>query len=355
MADRWAVANGNWSSTATWDGGTLPQAGDDVYADGKTVTVDQNVTVANLRTSQRSGGTAGGYFNIGANDLTVNADLRAGTTHCLSIGNYTGTIVNGNVYGGTATQAYGLNSYTCPCTLNGNSYGGTGYQSFGAHLRNCSIQNGDSYGGTGTGSGASGTYMEYFCVQNGNAYGGTSTNNPCVGSQLLYECILNGDSTGGSGTSNNHGANLSTGSVQYGDSYGGTTGSCYGTYLAFSRQYGNAVGGSASFACGTYMHQGTFFQGAATGGSVSNAHGVSGYDSYSVVCSLATGTVSGAYGVNETSSSNTGLMVIEATSGSYPHNTISTRRITSIEGFEQFLLPEATGSAPPSMNGGFSN
>lgn len=73
MATRYAVANGNWSNVATWDGGaSLPGVNDDVYADGKTVTIDQNVTVLSLRTTQRAGGTLGGTFipivscNIGA-------------------------------------------------------------------------------------------------------------------------------------------------------------------------------------------------------------------------------------------------------------------------------------------------
>lgn len=49
MAVRFAIASGNWSNTAIWDNGALPLAGDDVYANGFTVTIDQNITVLSLR------------------------------------------------------------------------------------------------------------------------------------------------------------------------------------------------------------------------------------------------------------------------------------------------------------------
>jgi hypothetical protein len=78
MADRWAVATGSWSSTATWNGGTLPTSADDVYADGFTVTIDQDVTVLSIRTTQRSGGTINGGFTITGTRI-VNANLIAGT------------------------------------------------------------------------------------------------------------------------------------------------------------------------------------------------------------------------------------------------------------------------------------
>lgn len=50
MGYRFAVANGNWSSAATWDQSTIPVAGDYVVANNFTVTVDTNISVATLST-----------------------------------------------------------------------------------------------------------------------------------------------------------------------------------------------------------------------------------------------------------------------------------------------------------------
>jgi hypothetical protein len=72
MALRYAVANGNWSSTATWNGGTLPTSADDVYANNFTVTVDQNVTVLSLRNTAGAPAVAGGIFVL-TNGVSVNA------------------------------------------------------------------------------------------------------------------------------------------------------------------------------------------------------------------------------------------------------------------------------------------
>ena len=71
MADKYPLANGNWSNAANWNGGTKPIAGDDVYADGKTVTIDEDLTVASIRNSLRSGGTIGGGFVLSAAGLTI--------------------------------------------------------------------------------------------------------------------------------------------------------------------------------------------------------------------------------------------------------------------------------------------
>jgi hypothetical protein len=65
MALRYAVATGNWSSTATWDGGTLPTASDDVFANNFTVTIDGTFTVLSIRNTLNAAAPtilAGGQF-----------------------------------------------------------------------------------------------------------------------------------------------------------------------------------------------------------------------------------------------------------------------------------------------------
>jgi hypothetical protein len=102
MADKWyTAASGNWSTAANWNGGTLPTSADDVFADGKAVVIDQNVTVLSIRTTQRSGGTIGGTFTISAAGITVN---------CTSSG----------ILSGTSAGALLITATTGTTTLNSN-------------------------------------------------------------------------------------------------------------------------------------------------------------------------------------------------------------------------------------------
>ena len=101
MAVKWAVANGNWNAGTTWNGGTIPQANDDVYANNHVVTINVATlvvgsinTIANAEYGIAQGGsfTCSVAVNISASKT---CDLRFCTSNA-SI-NYT-TNTNANCY-----------------------------------------------------------------------------------------------------------------------------------------------------------------------------------------------------------------------------------------------------------------
>lgn len=92
MANRWAIANGNWSATATWSGSIKPVAGDDVYSNNFTVNIDESFDVGSLRNAASASAiVAGGTFNFnsgsisgsitGTTPLSVNASNLLTFTH----------------------------------------------------------------------------------------------------------------------------------------------------------------------------------------------------------------------------------------------------------------------------------
>ena len=87
MAIRYAVASGNWSNTATWDGGTLPTAADDVFANNRTVTIDVDITAISLRnTSNVSPAIAqGGSFVVSGSSGTRNITLTGVTSSVVGV------------------------------------------------------------------------------------------------------------------------------------------------------------------------------------------------------------------------------------------------------------------------------
>lgn len=133
MAVRYAVATGNWSATTTWDGGTLPTVGDDVYANGFTVTINQSINVTKISTEICPITSVGaGRFDSRPN-ITLICNIISGTTLCLYCNNNNGrnltiigdviannasaisliaaayiTQLTGNVYGGLTSTAYGI-------------------------------------------------------------------------------------------------------------------------------------------------------------------------------------------------------------------------------------------------------
>jgi len=131
VANRYAVATGNWSATATWDGGTLPTSADDVYSNNFTVTIDQNVTVLTLRNTAATGITAGGGFAVsGGHTITCSnaSGFVTGAVPLLTCTTASGTTttINSVINGGTAANANGINfSGTGTLTISGNVFGGT--------------------------------------------------------------------------------------------------------------------------------------------------------------------------------------------------------------------------------------
>jgi hypothetical protein len=131
MALRYAVATGNWSNTATWDGGTLPTAADDVFSNNFTVTIDGTFTVLSIRNTLNVAApiiAAGGQFryaNGGNLTCTAAQAIYVGSTTptlemTLASPN-TGTF-NGSVLTMTNTNSYIAirNSSTGILNLNGN-------------------------------------------------------------------------------------------------------------------------------------------------------------------------------------------------------------------------------------------
>jgi hypothetical protein len=172
MANRYAVATGNWSNTATWNGGTLPQAGDDVRPNGFTVTIDQDITVATLRIDTSSPAVGGGFFVITSpttrtlncnlvNNVAINNPnpfiwgllLRLQSTGIVNIiGNIT---IPGNMGSGVQMATVSIEAN---CTVNhtGNATGGSNVVGYSVSCPAIRIISTCTFNGVGTYTGGSG-------------------------------------------------------------------------------------------------------------------------------------------------------------------------------------------------------
>lgn len=90
MALRAAIASGNWSNPAIWNGGVLPTVGDIVASNTYTVTIDQNINVDTLTNTAQS---VGGMVP----NMTSNTTPSGIVTASLS---ETGTYAAFNAFGG---------------------------------------------------------------------------------------------------------------------------------------------------------------------------------------------------------------------------------------------------------------
>jgi hypothetical protein len=145
------ATGGKWSATATWVGGAVPGASDDVViANGATVTIDANVTVASIVVGQGASGTltfdnvtirvvtvtgnvtvaAGGTF-IAQVAISTTGDVAIGATSVTNVASTAGMVNGMNIGGlgisvGTTVTAFTANTITLSATqTNTTAYPGT--------------------------------------------------------------------------------------------------------------------------------------------------------------------------------------------------------------------------------------
>lgn len=209
MAVRYAVANGNWSNPATWDGGTLPGNGDDVYTDGKTVTIDIDLVGTyrpdRLLARNRGGGTNGGTFNVtttrqigepGNPVAIVGSDTSTNGVINFSGVSQTTLTIYGNVSGGSASTTYGVhNSSSGTVTINGNVSSGSNNSAYGVYNSSVGTININGNVSSGNNTSAYGVYNSWSGTINinGNVSGGTNTTAYGVYNFSTGTVTINGD------------------------------------------------------------------------------------------------------------------------------------------------------------------
>ena len=209
MAIKWPLANGNWSTAANWIDGTKPVAGDDVYADGRTITINESINVASIRNTQRSGGTIGGQFNA-ANNIVIVADVYSGPTggQCLVAPSYSNLLIIGSIFAGSKPAVSHL---SVNLTVVGNVWGGSAVDAHGIIFQGLGsvVVTGNVYGGSVSGAYAiGGVFGGGACnaavevTGNTIALQGTAI---WISTSNGSSCVLVGNVTGGDLGPNSHG------------------------------------------------------------------------------------------------------------------------------------------------------
>jgi hypothetical protein len=315
MALKYPLANGVWSNAANWNGGTVPAIGDDVRANGFTVTIDVDINVSQISTAQSLPALAGGVFVV-STDRTLTCDFIFGTTSALtsSVGN-TVTII-GNIYGPTS----GLGGGTISFTNSGSVLNITGIL-YGAANN------------SGTTLITSGTLNFVGNVFGGAVGSGSTGINITAGGNLVFT----GNITAGGGAT-------------VGVSLSGNSSTINGNIYA-----GITTARGVSINSGTNIINANCY-GSNTAGSSSIALGVSGGISIVVNGTIYAGTVSTSYGLSS-SSTNVVLSNIEFTNGNTPvagfvkfKNTAPTITVTKVDNTTEQLVDPSTTDIPVITN-----
>lgn len=129
MANVYAVKSGNWSDTTLWNISALPATVDDVYANGFTVYVNQDIDVLSLRNTASAPIVAGGTFILNHGVVAQAKDVYCGTNSTIqfiSAAPNFATFV-GSATGSTTTGLLNtiLNNSTGTLNISGDVYATT--------------------------------------------------------------------------------------------------------------------------------------------------------------------------------------------------------------------------------------
>jgi hypothetical protein len=257
MALRAAVATGNWSNPAIWNGGVLPSAGDVVASNNFTVTIDQNINVDTLTNAAQavvgavpnmtsnttpsgivtaSQSETGSYAAFNAFGGDFNTEWRPATAATISyeftspkaidqyvVGAYVGATSswtfqgwNGSTWVTIHTVTSSATGYTSPLLGNSTTYikyrlnyasdpgrvhtiqfyeylGTSAAIAGGGFILNGTFTVSATGGGFVTGSTRLLTYTGSNCVLNGNMIGSTTTNVQTVYHDSTGALTINGN------------------------------------------------------------------------------------------------------------------------------------------------------------------
>lgn len=220
MADRFAIANGNFNSTSIWSttptgagGASIPIAGDIAVANTRTITVTGTVICDQVRNDSYGGATATGTFSLAAGS-TLSANAIAGGINLITYSGIVNTVAN--FFGSLST----LNVTGNGASIIGNTGAGT-----------LNIT-GDITAGTGNNIGGNGIYgvgcSSGVVNISGNIIGGAGASNPGVivtGGRTTITGNVSGGAGGGNANVTSYGASNRSGSGTleiFGTAFGGT-------------------------------------------------------------------------------------------------------------------------------------
>jgi len=242
MATRRAVANGNWSATATWNGGVVPTNGDTVYANGFNVTLDTDVLIGGdnnpiVNTGSLVSGQWYEIVNVGGQSWTA---IGAGSNTVGTVFQSSGTGTAGNL--GTARALATLTTSTntaAGATIGGGVFTLSTVRAMTADLRagTTTCLNVTATSGTLT--------LSQIRAVGGSGAGTFTISNTSAASLNIQNCTFTGGTGGGAPYLIN---NASSGSI----SATGSTFTASGGGIA-----NNASTGSILFQTGTLSATGT--------------------------------------------------------------------------------------------------